>query len=201
MERVPETKKAFEYIEQAKRMNPGDWIDHSFWTAKAAAIISSKIKGMNSEKSYVLGLLHDIGRRYGVTQMRHIIDGYNFMMEEGYSYVARISLTHSYPYQNFDAVFGVYDCSEDEKNFIRDFIDNIQFDDYDKLIQLCDSLALPTGFCILEQRFVDVALRYDVNDYTVPKWKAVMAIKEEIEEKIGDSIYKILPDIVENIYR
>lgn len=201
MKKVPRIKKAYEYINEAKKMNPGAWIDHSIWTAKAAAIIASNTREMNSEKAYILGLLHDIGRRNGVFQMRHIIDGYYFMMQEGFPYVSRISLTHSYPFKDFNAVMGVYDCSDDEKNFIKRYIENIEFDEYDKLIQLCDSLALPNGFCILEQRFVDVSLRYCINEYTLPKWKATIAIKEEFEKRIGQSIYKILPGIKESIYR
>ncbi len=201
MKKVPQVKEAFEYLSEAKEMNPGAWIDHSLWTAKAACIIASNTKEFNPEKAFVLGLLHDIGRRNGVFQMRHIIDGYNFMMQEGFPYVARISLTHSYPFKDFNAVFGVYDCSDAEKNFIKTFIENIEFDDYDKLIQLCDSLAFPTGFCILEQRFVDVSLRYSINEFTIPKWKATIAIKKEFDERIGKSIYKILPGIKESIYR
>lgn len=38
------------------------------------------------------------------------------------------------------------------------FVKNAVYDDYDRLVQLCDSLALPSGFCLLEKRFVDVAL-------------------------------------------
>jgi len=201
MRKVPQIREAYKYINEAEEMNPGAWIDHSVWTAKAASIIASYTRELNSEKAFILGLLHDIGRRNGVFQMRHIIDGYNFMMQEGFPYVARISLTHSYPFKDFNAVFGVYDCSDSEKIFIKNFIETVEFDEYDKLIQLCDSLAFPTGFCILEQRFVDVSLRYSINKYTIPKWKATIQIKEEFEEKIGQSIYKILPGIKESIYR
>lgn len=200
MRKVPQIREAYKYINEAEKMNPGAWINHSIWTAKAASIIASYTRELNSEKAFILGLLHDIGRRNGVFQMRHIIDGYNFMTQEGFPYVARISLTHSYPYKDFNAVFGVYDCSDAEKDFIKSYIQNIEFDEYDKLIQLCDSLAFPTGFCILEQRFVDVSLRYNINEYTIPKWKATIRIKEDFEEKIGQSIYKILPGIKESIY-
>ena len=35
------------------------------------------------------------------------------------------------------------------------FVKNAVYDDYDRLVQLCDALALPSGFCLLEKRFVD----------------------------------------------
>ena len=49
------------------------------------------------------------------------------------------------------------------------------------LVQLCDSLALPTGFCLLEKRFVDVALRYGTHPATVLRWKKILEIKEYFE--------------------
>ncbi len=68
-------------------------------------------------------------------------------------------------------------------------------DDYDLLIQLCDSLAVDYGFCILEKRFVDVARRYGIWENSVERWNATFAIKEYFEAKMGCSIYDVLPDI------
>jgi HD superfamily phosphodiesterase len=42
---------------------------------------------LDPDKAFVLELLHDIGRRYGKTNMRHSIDGYNFCKEQGYDLV------------------------------------------------------------------------------------------------------------------
>lgn len=39
---------------------------HSVNTGIAARSIADKIKGLDSEKAYILGILHDIGRRVGV---------------------------------------------------------------------------------------------------------------------------------------
>ena len=63
---------------------------------------------------------------------------------------------------------------------------------------LLDALALPTGFCLLEKRFVDVAIRYGTHPATVDRWKAVLAIKARFEAAIGGSIYDCLPGAVEN---
>ena len=38
----------------------------------------------------------------------------------------------------------------------------------DRLVQLCDALCLPAGFCLMEKRPVDVAVRYGVHPHTVP---------------------------------
>lgn len=65
-------------------------------------------------------------------------------------------------------------------------------------MQLCDSLVLPTGFCLLEKRFVDVAMRYGVHPYTVERWRAVFEIKAHFEKLMGCSIYDVLPGAAKN---
>ena len=75
-----------------------------------------------------------------------------------------------------------------------------EYDDYDRLVQLCDSLALPSGFCLLEKRFVDVALRYGTPPVIVDRWKKILEIKDMFEKKINCSIYKLLPGVVENTF-
>lgn len=53
---------------------------------------------MDSEKAYVVGLLHDIGRRVGIVNIpKHVYEGYMYCMEKGWDEAARICMTHSYP--------------------------------------------------------------------------------------------------------
>lgn len=87
-----------------------------------------------------------------MTSMRYSIDGYNFAAERGYNLLGRICLTHSHPLQDVDAVFGNWDCSNKEYKFVEEYLGNVQYSAYDKLIQLCDALALPTGYCLMEKR-------------------------------------------------
>jgi hypothetical protein len=65
---------------------------------------------------------------------------------------------------------------------------------------LCDSLALPSGFCLMEKRMVDVVMRYGTKPLTVPKWKAFFAIRDDFEREIGQSVYNLLPGVVENTF-
>ena len=67
--------EARQELKTAAYMNPGPWEQHSEVTAENARRIAQKVPGMNPEKAYVMGLLHDIGRREGVTGMRHLMDG------------------------------------------------------------------------------------------------------------------------------
>ena len=190
-------------IEQAKlelkiavQNNPGPWEQHSLVTADNARRIAEKVPGMDPDKAYLMGLLHDIGRREGVTGMLHVIDGYDYMMQLGEPEIAVICLTHSFASQNVEHFEGKHDCTAEQKTFIRDFVENRVYDDYDKLIQLCDAISLPEGACIMEKRFVDVALRHGVREYTTTRWRAYMDLKKYFDSLCGCDIYTLLPKLI-----
>lgn len=198
---LPDRETAQRELEIAGRMNPGPWIEHSRNVAEAARCIAAACAGMDAEKAYVCGLLHDIGRRTGVAAVRHIIDGYDYAMAQGWDEVARICLTHSFPVKDIEADIGKKDITAAQYAFIRDYLDSLEYDDYDKLIILCDALADANGFCILEKRFVDTTRRYGVYPFTVDRWNATFAYQKYIEARLGGSIYGLLPGIENCIYR
>ena len=187
-------------LEKGAEMNFGPWEMHSISVAKNAQLIADRINGMDSDKAYVLGLLHDIGRRAGNKAILHIFDGYDYMMSINQPEIARICLTHSFPINDSNIFFGKYDCTAEQKCFLDKYIEETVYDDYDKLIQLCDAISLPGGACIMEKRFVDVALRHGLPEFTLDKWKAFMGLKEYFDAKCGCNIYSLLPNVMENSY-
>lgn len=196
----PDKKIALHELEIAEKMNPGPWIKHVLNVADAAKIIA-KNANMDEEKAYVLGLLHDIGRRTGIAQVRHIVDGYEYAMTKGWDEVARICLTHSFPIKDVDADIGKKDISPEQYTFIKKHIKEIEYNDYDKLIILCDALADANGFCILEKRFIDTTRRYGIYPFTLARWNKTYEYKEYFEDKIGKSVYALLPNIENCIYK
>lgn len=124
--------------------------------------------------------------------MRHILCGYNYMLSRGYGDSARICLTHSFPYKNTQAYNGENDCGNEESDFIKKYLSDVEYNDYDRLVQLCDAIALPTGPAYIEKRLVDVALRRGFNELTVPKWKAFFELKRYFDDKAKADIYKLL---------
>ena len=60
----PDRKTAEALLAEAEPHNPGPWGDHSRIAAHCAEAIA-RACGLDADKAYVLGLLHDIGRRYG----------------------------------------------------------------------------------------------------------------------------------------
>lgn len=191
---LPEAEQALAF---ACRSNPGLWGDHSRYVAEACRNIANRA-GLDSRKAYILGLLHDIGRYAGVTSERHLLDGYRFCMARGWDEAAQVCITHAFMIPDIASSIGVFDMSEADRQFLADFVRHTVYDDYDRLVQLCDGLALPTGFCLLEKRFVDVALRYGLHPATLDRWRAVLAIQKQFETKMGCSIYAVLPGAAEN---
>ncbi|MBO7251724.1 MAG: HD domain-containing protein [Oscillospiraceae bacterium] len=185
-------------LKLAVKNNPGPWEQHSISVAINASLIAEKVPGMDPEKAYVMGLLHDIGRRVGVTGIKHVFDGYDYLMSMGEPELARICLTHSFPNRDADTFFGKYDCTEDELTFLKDFLKETEPNDYDILIQLCDAISLPNGACIMEKRLMDVALRHGIAPYAREKWIAFLKTKKHFDQLCGCSIYALLPNVLEN---
>lgn len=76
--------------------------------------------GIDSEKAYVLGLLHDIGRRNGKMEARHALEGYLFLFSKhGYKPIGNaVELVNTW----FEKGYEIYLCSYVHKtrfNFIK----------------------------------------------------------------------------------
>ena len=191
-------EKALDKLSIAAQMNPGPWEQHSFSVANNARLIARHVPHMDCDRAYVMGLMHDIGRRAGVTGIRHIFDGYDYLLSMGESDCARICLTHSFPIKNVHTFFGKYDCSKEQICFLERYLAENEYDDYDILIQLCDAISLPNGACIMEKRLIDVALRHGLPEFTIEKWKAFMRTKTFFDRLCGCNVYDLLPNVLEN---
>ncbi len=158
---VPTLEEANMILEEAEKLNPGKWVEHSINVAEGAKLIAEQTDDL----------------------------------------VARTCISHTgFKYNNEVVIVGRWDGTIEEYNFAKEFLSRTEETDYDKLIKLCDYLALPSGFVLIEKRLVEMALRGGVNEYTIPRWKSTFEIKKYFEEKIRRSIYSLLPNIKENTF-
>ena len=177
-------------LRNAEKLNPGSWGNHSRTVAHCAEKIALACGDMDSEKAYVLGLLHDIGRRFGVRHLGHVSDGYSYMSRLGFYEAARICLIHSFHNQSTEEYIGKFDTSEEERELIETALTQVILDDYDRLIQLCDAMAGSEGVLDIEERMNDVKTRYGF--YPQSKWDANMRLKSYFEKKAGKNIYDVV---------
>lgn len=166
---------------------------HVHGVAEAAFKIAAHIKGMNPEKAYIMGLLHDYGKRIG-EQMEnrfHGIEGYCQMMKKGYPEIAQICLTHSFPIKDFeDDDFSWPKAWKDE---VRQLLKNMVYSDYDLLIALCDKFFEAMSLVTLEERIEAICRRYQLNR----RHKEALRhqsfwLKNYFDAKTGKDIYEIL---------
>ena len=187
---IPARQEAERLLREAESCNPGPWGNHSRVAAHCAEKIAEACKDMDSEKAYILGLLHDIGRKFGVRHLGHVSDGYTYMMSLGYDEAARICLTHSFNNMTTDEYIGKFDTSDEELKLIQTELNRIVVDDYDRLIQLCDALAGSEGVMCIEDRMNDVKRRY--GHFPQAKWDANLRLKAYFENKTHRDIYELV---------
>lgn len=186
---IPTREEALALLAEAEPHNPGPWGDHSRTAAHCAEKIAAAC-GLDPNKAFVLGLLHDIGRRFGKRHLGHVSDGYSYMMELGYDEVARICLSHSFNDQSLESYIGHRDTTPEETALIETNLAAMVYDEYDRLIQLCDSLADASGVVDIEERMNDVKRRY--GSYPQDKWDNNLALKAHFEQLAGRSIYEVV---------
>ena len=156
-------------------------------------MIASQVKGLDANLAESYGYIHDIGRAFGEMKINHIFFGYRFLLGEGYEDAAKICLTHSFPVQDIYQVTGVWDCEKEDYDFLANYLGNIQYTKYDKLIQLCDVIGSANGITIMEKRLVDIVRRYGIDSNNlITRWNKLFELKEEFEKEAGCSLEKIL---------
>jgi hypothetical protein len=197
---VPSMDQADAYLDEAEQMNPGPWVQHCRNAGQAAYRFAGRIKGLDPQTAYALGCLHDIGRRAGKFDLLHILHGYHFMMDQGYPDVARICLTHSYLNQDVHRAENNWDGNPEQLDWVAETLSGYVYNDYDRLIQLCDAVSIDSGYWLIEKRLLDVGIRRGVTEYSPQRWQKVLEIQAYFEDKLGCSIYSLLPGVMENTF-
>ena len=187
---LPTREQAELLLKEAEQCNPGPWGNHSRVAAHCAESIATQCGSLDPDKAYILGLLHDIGRKFGVRHLGHVSDGYSYMMSLGYDEVAQICLTHSFNNQSLSEYIGNFDTTPEELQILQEALAETHMNDYDRLIQLCDALAGAEGVLDIEKRMEDVKSRYGA--YPQAKWDSNMAIKKYFEDTMGKDVYVVV---------
>lgn len=166
------------------------------------AILASKVAdmcGLDSEKAYILGLIHDIGRFFVVDEKdelilndkhRHPIEGYLYLQKLGYGDEARICITHAFP-ERKNIYAHMY--NDDEKEVIRQVLLK-EYNIYDLLIQLADEMSVMNGWCSLESRFAREALEKGCKNEEWSKFLHLHNVKKMFDKLAGKDIYCLILD-------
>lgn len=179
-----------EILSELEKTCGGGWPSHCRAVAACAERIAAKA-GMDSDKAYIMGLMHDIGRGLNKQHLAHVYFGYKLMLERKLAIAARACLTHSFVTGGLDDYIGEHNLTDAEIAEIETALARVEFDDYDRLIQLCDALA-GTEITDIIERMADVKRRYGF--FPQSKWDANLRLKKYFEEKTGENIYRTVTD-------
>ena len=58
-------------------------------------------------------------------------------------------------------------CTDEEKAAITNFLSEIEYDDYARIVQLCDCIWAAQGIVLLEKSCMGVVMRAGFNDFTL----------------------------------
>ena len=199
--KFPSREEAEKIVTWAYEQNPQPWAEHCRTVARAAETIAQKC-GLDAYRAYILGLFHDIGYheyRSGKGRTCHIYIGYEFMMKKGYKDIAKICISHSFPYKDIKAYGGSdMNCNDEELAFINSFLAETEYDDYDKLIQLCDCMA-GAQIVTLEKRILSVIMRHGFSSPAlIKKYETWFEIKDYFDKLCGINIYNLFYDEIKN---
>lgn len=194
------SEQALKMLQEAEELNNGRWIEHSKKVGEAAARIAGKLN-LDTEKAVTLGYIHDIGKRFGEKE-HHVIKGYEYLKSLGYDdEYANICLTHSYLNNDINCTAGgVPKKGVGGYEFRKQFIEKHNYTIYEKIINICD-LMCTDEFLILEQRLIEIMTRRGVDTNTVYHITESLKLKKELDEKAGENIYKLFPEIIERLQK
>ncbi len=85
--------------------------------------------------------------------------------------------------------FVQFDVSQEELTLIKTKLVETVYDEYDLLIQLCDSLAGADGVLDIEERMNDVKRRY--GSYPQDKWDSNIELMHYFEKRMNQNIYLV----------
>lgn len=168
------------------------WIKHCLYVGQAAGRIARRLN-LDSDYATAIGFMHDIGRL--ISHTNHVIEGYKYLNNLGYPDVARYCMTHSFVDNIIPNTAGGGPKDKESYNYIKKYLDTINVNIYDNIVQLCDLFCLETGYTTFEKRILDITERKGVFPNSSSHFESIMRLKNRIETMMGTTIYELFPEI------
>ena len=91
--------------------------------------------------------------------------------------------------QEIDGYGGAFDLAEEEIEEMKRELGHLVYDDYDRLIQLCDNISGASGIMRMEDRIADIQSRYP----RYPEEKKIITLRlvDYFSRKTGADIYDL----------
>lgn len=170
---------------------------HIFNVAKIAEHIArhtlSSPHALDPDTAYVLGLIHDIGRIKDETETKvpHGLEGFDFLMKSGLKNMAPISLTHNFVAKQINADdFPVYSPKQIHK--ASKLLSGIEYNDYDRLIQLADNFSRGREILSLQER---INKNKEFYHTTLSFEKDIFSLRDYFNNKYNINVENLVNDL------
>lgn len=195
-------QSALEIIEKLKAMRLAQgkadgWLaykNHIYGAAEIARRIALHIPSLDSEKAYILALLHDCGKFEQSRQQRfHGIIGYEEMLALGEPNIARSSLLHTFPFNRlppYSECHDLYFNRWEDYETTAAYIAQNPINEYDLLVQMADNISDYRGFVTIEDRAAGVEYFHHTKideETLLPRRQ----LKEYFDQKTKIDIYSL----------
>lgn len=155
-------------------INTSSWITHSLNVGITASVLATGLQNVEPKKAFVLGILHDIGRKFK-TDMQHTIFGYEYLVNKGYTSEAKVCLTHSHIHgercaNNEPAVPG-WSCENGvstwdesvETDDLTKFLKTTTYNSYDSILNIADLMATDSAILPVYDRIQEIKSRRKID--------------------------------------
>lgn len=191
----------YEYCIKDKKLNDTEatrlamrLYNHCIVVGNIAEKVAKEV-GLDFEKAYIFGLLHDIGR-FNPARFHGIV-GYEIAIENNSPELAKICISHVFAKNKKirENEFPQNDSKIVDMKKTEELLSNIEYDDYDLLIRMCDFMS--TGDTLfpskIEDRLLDIKSRYGGNDKDFLELQNELnGIKNYFDKKLGCNLYELL---------
>ena len=149
-----------------EKINTSSWLSHSLYEARLCEILANRLD-LDKDIAFNYGLLHDYGRKYSHNFM-HIIKGFEELVDLGL-YESRACLTHSFindgRFNNNEIPDEKLEYINNKEHFNKEYDDlskllrNINYTDYDRILNIADLMASDHGILSPIDRLYDILSR------------------------------------------
>lgn len=185
---------------QDGKFNLSSWMGHLLNMGLAAKILASYV-GSNPDVAQTMGIMHDYGRKYS-HKFDHTIIGFEKLVDIGWNNEAIGCLTHSFVNggrcaNNEPSIEGFRLTSEDfpyfedgiKKDDVTVFLENYQYNIYDKILNAADLIATSKGILPVNERLKDISSRRVIDPMNRQYFlKETVKLLNEIMIKSGKNI-------------
>lgn len=182
---IPNKDKIIYYLRE-NNPNFGKWVRRSFLIGKTAKNIANEI-GLDKDIAYAIGCLYDIGNYEKETGAKQIIKAFDILRSETFFFPARIAISHNFVIKEINSYHDQMNISEKQKNLIENYLYKIEYNDYDKLIQVLDN-SIEENYIGIEEKSKIILEKYGYNKFHKEKIEKLKGLREYFEQKLKHKI-------------